>query len=103
MKLIIYLDGRARKKDTVLSDVMLLNVTEHLIQGSCRQCKCSQKEPSNHWKISGTPDLGHETEIEVVWLHLKIFWFRKDDFTLHITRKRKKGKQKKRWEDNFKE
>ena len=41
-----------------------------------------------------------KTETEVVWPHLKV-WFSKDNSTGHSERK-KKGKQKKRLEDNIK-
>ena len=35
--------------------------------------------------------------------HVKDFWFSKDNPTGHSERKKKRGRQKKRWEDNIKE
>ena len=37
------------------------------------------------------------------WLRLKVSWFSKDDPTGRSERKRRRGRQKKRWEDNIKE
>ena len=37
------------------------------------------------------------------WTCLKVFWLSKDNSAGHSTRKRRKGRQKKRWEDNIKE
>ena len=39
----------------------------------------------------------------MVWPRPKVFWFRKDNHTGHSERKRRRGRQKKRWEDYFKE
>ena len=39
----------------------------------------------------------------MVWPCFKVFWFSKDNPTGHIERKKKKSRQKKRWEDNMKE
>ena len=40
----------------------------------------------------------------MVWTHLNVFWLNKDDSTGHSEReKKKKGREKKRWEDNIKE
>ena len=44
-----------------------------------------------------------KTKNEVIWPHLKVFWLSKDNSTGHSERKMKKGRQKKRWEDNIKE
>ena len=50
------------------------------------------------------PDYGQETKIKVVWLCLKVFWFSKNNSTHHSEwKKRRRGKQKKRFEDNIKE
>ena len=45
------------------------------------------------------PDRGQETETEVVWPHLKVFWLNK----YNSTGKRNKCTQKRRWQDNIKE
>ena len=37
-----------------------------------------------------TPDFGHETETEVVWPHLKVFWLSIDNSAGHSARKKKK-------------
>ena len=42
-------------------------------------------------------------ETEVVWHCLKVFWLSKDSSAGHSKRKRRKGRQKKRWGDNIKE
>ena len=40
----------------------------------------------------------------MVWSCFKVFWFSKDNPTGHSERKkRKRGRQKKRWKDNIKE
>ena len=40
----------------------------------------------------------------MVWQCLKVFWFSKDNPTGHSEmKKEKRGRQKKRWEDNIKE
>ena len=39
----------------------------------------------------------------MVWPCFKVFWFSKDNPTWHSERKKKKGRQKKRWEDNITE
>ena len=44
-----------------------------------------------------------ETETKMVWPCFKVFWFSKDNPTWQSERKRKRGRQKKRWEDNIKE
>ena len=49
-----------------------------------------------------TPDLGQETETKVVWTCHKVFWLSKDNSAGHSARKRRKGRQKKRWEDSIK-
>ena len=43
------------------------------------------------------------TKAEAVWPHLKVFWLSKDNSTGHSERRKKKGRQKKRWEDSSKE
>ena len=43
-----------------------------------------------------------ETETKVVWTCHKVFWLSKDNSAGHSARKRRKGRQKKRWEDNIK-
>ena len=40
-----------------------------------------------------TPDLGQESEFEVVWPQLKVFWLSKDNSTGQSERKKKKGRQ----------
>ena len=39
----------------------------------------------------------------MVWPCFKVFWFSKDNPTGHSERNMKRGRQKKRWEDNIKE
>ena len=39
----------------------------------------------------------------MVWPRFKVFWFRKDNPTEHSETTKKRGRQKKRWEDNIKE
>ena len=39
----------------------------------------------------------------MVWPCLKVFWFSEDNPTGYSERKTKRGRQKKRWEDNIKE
>ena len=59
------------------------------------------KQPLENMTIS---DPGQETKAKMVWPCLKVFWFSKDIPTGHSERKKKKrGRQKKRWEDNIKE
>ena len=49
-----------------------------------------------------TPDPGQETETEVVWLHLKVFWHSKDNSAGHGEGRKKKIRQK-WWEGSIKE
>ena len=39
---------------------------------------------------------------KMVWPCLKVFWFSKDNRSGTVKGKRKRGRQKKRWEDNIK-
>ena len=50
----------------------------------------SQKDPSSHWRIRGTPDPGQEMETKIVWPRFKVFWFSKDNPTGLCERKKKK-------------
>ena len=44
-----------------------------------------------------------ETETKMVWPCLKVFWFSRDNPVGHSERKKKKGRHKKRLENNIKE
>ena len=46
---------------------------------------------------------GQEMKTMVVWPYLKVFWFSKDNSTGHSEWKKRRGRQKKKWEDNIKE
>ena len=59
------------------------------------------KQPLEY--ICRTPDLGQETKTKVILGCLKVFWLRKDHSAGHSASKKKKSRQKKRWEDNIKE
>ena len=45
---------------------------------------------------------GKETETQMVWPHLKIFWHGEDNPEGTVKGERRRGTQKKRWEDNIK-
>ena len=46
---------------------------------------------------------GKETEIQMVWPHLKILWHGEDNSAGDSERSKKERKTKKRWENNIKE
>ena len=46
---------------------------------------------------------GKETEIQMVWPHLKILWYGEDNSAGDSERSKKERKKKKRWENNIKE
>ena len=56
-----------------------------------------------HRDVGDKYDPGQETKAKMVWPCLKVFWFSKDNPTGHGERKKKRGRQKKRWKDNIKE
>ena len=76
---------------------MLPKVTEHLIQGPFHQCGYSQNSQAATGKYDELL-----TETKVVWTCHKVFWLSKDNSAGHSARKRRKGRQKKMWEDNIK-
>ena len=43
---------------------------------------------------------GEETETQMIWPHLKIFWHGKDNSAGESERKRRRGRQKKIWEED---
>ena len=43
------------------------------------------------------------TDTNMVWPRHKIFWFSKDNPTGHNERKRRRGREKKKWEENIKD
>ena len=64
------LTAELKKRTQTFEDEMLLKVTEHLVQASCQQRRCSQKDPITHWETCRTPDLGQEPESKVVFWHI---------------------------------
>ena len=69
---------------------MLPQVTERiiLVGGSRQQYEMTRR----------TPNRSQETEIELIWLHLKVFRLSKDDSSATWKGKRR-SRQKKSWED----
>ena len=59
----------------------------------------SQKDPSSHWRIWWAADPGQETVTEVVWPCIGLA---KTTLQGTVKGKRRRGRQKKRWEDNIK-
>ena len=51
-------------------------------------------DPSSHWKIYQTPDLGRERETKIVWTCLQVFWFSKDNSAGHSAWKKKKDRRR---------
>ena len=82
---------------------MLTEAIEHFIYGPCYQLGGSQKDPSSHWKIERTPDPGQETEAKMVWPCFKSSSLAKTIMQGTVKGKMKRGRQKKRREDNIKE
>ena len=50
-----------------------------------------------------TPDPRQNMKTKMVWPRLKVIGFSKDNPTGHGEGKKRRGRQKKRWEDNIKE
>ena len=65
----------------------------------------SQQNPECSWSAWWSPNHGKETETQIVWPHLKILWHGEDNSARDSERSKKarRGRQKKRWEDNIKE
>ena len=79
---------------------MLLEANEHFKKDHVTNEEVHRKIQAAIGEYDGTLDPGQETEAKMVWPCFKIFWSSKDTPIGHSERKR--GGQKKRWEDNIK-
>ena len=82
---------------------MLQETSEHFLQRPCDERGGSQQNPECNWSAWWSPNHGKETETQMVWPHLKILWHGEDNSARTVKGARRRGRQKKRREDNIKE
>ena len=91
--------SRIREKDTNYRNEMLPKTLGHLLQRPRYKWESGEQNQTSHWALWRSSHHCEETKTEMVWAQNKINRTCKDDPSGHCTRRR--GRQKKRWEDNI--
>ena len=94
--------SRAAKKNTSHGNEVLPQDTTHLIQRPRYQRGSLCQEPAGN-RTTRRPDHRKETQTEVIWTCLPFIRSGQNHLTKHSERRKRQGRQRKRWEDYIRE
>ena len=97
--------SRASKKNTSHGNEVLPQDTTHHIQRPCQQRGSQCQDPAGNWTTGRPPDHRKEMQTAVVWSCFLFIRSGQNHLARHNEREggRRKGRQRKRWEDNIRE
>ena len=97
------LDSRNREKDPSPWDEMLQETSEHFLQRPCDERGGSQQNPECNWSAWWSPNHGKKRKLRWYGHISRSSGMAKTILQGTVKGARRRGRQKKRWEDNIKE
>ena len=94
---------RAPKTNTSHGNEVLPRETTHPIQRPCYQRGSACQDPAGNWTTRRPPDHRKETQTAVAWSCFPFIRSGQNHLARHSERRRRRGGQRKRWEDNIRE
>ena len=95
--------SRVPKKNTSHGNEVLQHAIMHLIQRPCYQWESLSQDPADSQTTRRPPDHRKEMQTTVVWLCLPFIRSGQSHLARHSDRGKKRGRQRKKWEDNIRE